>query len=457
MRPLSFRARLALAMGALILLISAAVAFWVPRRFEKEAVALIGHKAETLAHLTAFTIHPSLYFDDRSALEEALSGTRQDKDVAYIVVADPAGRSLAAFHPERATPAGIARRTLGGGLSEDGRLFEVTAPVRDGERLLARLHIGLSLERLDRELAQMRVGIALLSAIILGIGLAVVMLTSNLLTRPLRAVAAGAARIAAGDLEHRVPAGRSDEIGQMASSFNDMAEKVSERDAALRRSHEQLRLLSRRLLSVQEEERLRIAREVHDELGQALTAMKIELQQVGLRDESLREPLRAIARSIDEVVDLVRRIAADLRPAILDDLGISAAIEQQLRRLRETTGIRTELAIAEEPQVDVLTGATLYRITKEALANVVRHAEATDVQVSLAMVDGSAILEIRDNGRGIQDREIADPRSLGLIGMRERAEMLGGSAMIESAPGGGTTVRVTLPLARGDGSAGSLR
>ena len=115
------------------------------------------------------------------------------------------------------------------------------------------------------------------------------------------------------------------------------------------------------------------------------------------------------------------------------------------------------MAIAEEPQVDVLTGATLYRITKEALANVVRHAEATDVQVSLAMVDGAAVLEIRDNGRGIQAGHIADPRSLGLIGMRERAEMLGGSAMIDGAPGEGTTVRVTLPLARGDGSAGSVR
>jgi signal transduction histidine kinase len=456
-KPLSFRARLALAMGALILLISAAVALWVPRRFEKEAIALIGHKAETLAHLTAFTIHPSIYFSDPAALEEALSGTRQDEDVAYIVVVDPAGKRLAAFHPERATRGGIARRTFGGGHSPDGRLFEVTTPVRDGERVLAFLHIGLSLERLNRELAQMRIAIALLSAVILAIGLAIVMLTSTLLTRPLRAVAAGATRIAAGDLEHRVPAGRADEIGQLASSFNDMAEKVSERDAALRRSHEQLRLLSRRLLSVQEEERLRIAREVHDELGQALTAMKIELQQIGTREESLREPLRAISRSIDEIVDLVRRIAADLRPAILDDLGISAAIEQQLRRLRETTGIRTELAIAEEPQVDVLTGATLYRITKEALANVVRHAGATDVQVSLAVADGAAILEIHDNGRGLEESAIADPRSLGLIGIRERAEMLGGSAMMERAAEGGTTIRVALPLARKDSGAGTLR
>jgi sensor histidine kinase regulating citrate/malate metabolism len=187
-RPLSFRARLAAAMGVLILLIAASVALYVPRRFEKEAIALIGHKAETLAHLTAFTIHPALYFADRAALEEALRGTRQDEDVAYILVADPAGNNLAAFHPERATREGIARRGLGGGLSRDGRLYEVTTPVHDGEQVLALLHIGLSLERLDRELSQMRLGIAVLSAVILAIGLALVVLTSNLLTRPLRAV-----------------------------------------------------------------------------------------------------------------------------------------------------------------------------------------------------------------------------------------------------------------------------
>jgi signal transduction histidine kinase len=454
---LSFRTRVAAAMGALILLISAAVAIWVPKRFEREAIALMGHKADALAELTAFTIHPSLYFSDPAALDEALRGAREDEDVAYIVVSDPQGRRLASHHPELASAASLAR-ARGSSLAEGRRIYEVAHPVTDGDRILARLHIGLSLERLDREIAQMRVAIVVASGIILALGLAAVALASSLLTRPLRQVAAGARRIAGGDLSQSVPAGRRDEIGQLASSFNEMALKVAERDAALRHSHEQLRLLSRRVLSIQEEERIRIARDVHDELGQALTAMKIDIQQLADREDQAREPLRAIARSIDEVVELVRRIASDLRPSILDDLGIRAALEQLLRRLRESTGLATELSVPEEPALDVLTSATLYRIASEALANVVRHAGATTVSVSLALRDGSAILEIRDDGRGIPATALGDARALGLIGMRERAEMLGGSAIIEGAPGRGTRIRVALPLAGEERSgAGTLR
>lgn len=423
---MSFRARLTLTMGALILLIAAALFLYLPRKLEQEAIALISHKAETLAQLTAFTIHPSLYFHDRAALEEALSGTRGDKDVAYLIVTDPAGKTLASMHPERATG--------GRGVSRD--LYEVVTPIRDdgtnGKRELARLKIGISLTRLRREIAYARLTIALLGAAILAAALLAVILIANLLTRPLREVAAGAQRIAAGELTHRVPAGRprvtNDEIGRLAASFNEMAAKIAERDASLRQ-------LSKRLLSIQEQERVRIAREVHDELGQALTAMKIELQQ---------EPPGVIARRIDGIVDLVRRIAADLRPSILDDLGITAALEQQLRRLRESTGITTTLTVSVEPELDMLTGVTLYRITQEALANVVRHAEATAVEVSLAMNGGRAVLTISDNGRGMP--QPPPTQSLGLLGIRERAELLGGSVALDSRPGGGTTITATLPL-----------
>lgn len=424
---MSFRARLTLTMGVLVFLIAAALFFYLPRKLEKEAIALISHKAETLAQLTAFTIHPSLYFQDRAALEEALSGTRGDKDVAYVIVTDPAGKTLASMHPERATG--------GRGLSRD--LYEVVTPIRDGKRQLARLQIGISLARLRREIAQARLTSALLGTSILAAALIAVVLIGNLLTRPLTVVAAGAQRIAAGELGHRVPAGRSDEIGQLAASFNDMAAKIAERDASLRQ-------LSKRLLSIQEQERVRIAREVHDELGQALTAMKIDLQQLGHGRRELQEPLGAIAHRIDGIVDLVRRIAADLRPSILDDLGVTAALEQQLRRLRESTGITTTLTVSEEPDIDMLTGVTLYRITQEALANVVRHAEATAVEVSLAMNGGRAVLTIRDNGRGMP--QSTDPQSLGLLGIRERAELLGGSVVIDSRPSDGTTITVTLPL-----------
>lgn len=433
MRPLSFRVRLALTMSALILLIAAAIYLYLPRKLEEEAIALISHKADTLAQLTAFTIHPAIYFRDRAALDEALSGTRRDKDVAYVIVRDPAGKTLASVHPERATG--------GRGVSRDGALYEVMTPIRDGNRELARLHIGMSLARLNRELAEMRIAIGLLSAFILAAGIIAAMLVSNLLTRPLREVAAGARRLAAGELGHRVPAGRGDEIGQLAATFNDMAMRIAERDASLRQ-------LSKRLLSVQEQERVRIAREVHDELGQALTAMKIDLQQLGRRHPGLQEPLAGIARTIDETVDIVRRIAADLRPAILDDLGITAALEQQLRRVRESTGIRTTLTVAEEPEIDMLTGVTLYRIAQEALANVVRHAEASAVEIALAVDRGSAVLSIRDDGRGMPPEKAHDPQSLGLLGIRERAELLGGSVTIDTLPGGGTIVVATLPFSR---------
>lgn len=432
---MSFRTRLALTMGALILLIAAAIWIYVPQQFEAEAMTLIGHKAETLAQLTAFTIHPAVYFQDRAALEEALSGTRRDKDVAYVVVSDPSGRTLAAFHPERAT-----LRTRG--RSAGGDLYAVSTPIRDGARVLAYLHIGMSLARLQRDVGRMRLAIGILAALILAAGLVAVVLISDVLTRPLREVAAGAGRIAAGDLSYRVPAGRDDEIGRLATAFNDMAAKVAERDASLRQ-------LSLRLLSIQEQERVRIAREVHDELGQALTAMKIDLQQLWRNHPGLEQPLGAIARTIDETVELVRRIATDLRPSVLDDLGVTAALELQLRRVRESTGIQTTLVVSEEPELGMLTGVTLYRIAQEALANVVRHAEASEIEVSLAIQDRAAVLEISDNGRGVTPEQIAGPDSLGLLGMRERAELLGGSVTIAGEPGKGTRVTVMLPLREG--------
>jgi signal transduction histidine kinase len=416
MKAPSFRTRIALTMSLLTLAISAAMAIYLPRRFEREAMALLGHKAETLAQLTAFTIHPAIHFRDQAALEEALGATRRDRDVEYVIVVDEAGKTLSAFHPERAFRAGSSR-------------LDVVTPIRDEGREIARLHLGISPSRVQRELRQMRIGIGVLTAVILGAGLAAAFLLSNVVTRPLRQLSSTAGRIAAGDLDQRVPPGRGDEIGRLADAFNDMATRIAERDASLRQ-------LSRRLLSIQEEERIRIAREIHDELGQALTAMKIDLQH-GEREK--------VARRIDEVVDLVRRIATDLRPGVLDDLGITAALEQQLRRVRESSGITTRLTVEEEPRLDTLTGATLYRIAQEALTNVVRHSGATEVDAALTVRDGAVVLEIRDNGKGIAAEDAGSRRALGLVGMRERAELLGGSVEVRGN-GGGTTVTAVLPL-----------
>ena len=173
---MSFRARLTVTMGALILLIAAALFIYLPRKLEEEAIALISRKAETLAQLTAFTIHPSIYFEDGAALEEALSGTRRDKDVAYVIVTDPAGKTLASMHPERATGRRGASREV----------YEVVTPIRDGNRELARLQIGVSLARVNRDIARTRLTIGLLGAFILAAALVAVVLIGNLLTRSLR-------------------------------------------------------------------------------------------------------------------------------------------------------------------------------------------------------------------------------------------------------------------------------
>ena len=446
MRALSFRAQLSVAMAAIILLIAGAVWFYVPRKLEAEAVELVAYKAETLAQLTAFTIHPAIYFRDQNALQEALSGTRADRDVAYVVVIDADGRTLAAHRPQRATGNALARRQSGGALSPDRSLFEVMMPVRDRERDLARLYIGISLDRVHREVADVRRAIGALSALILAAGVFAVAVIGTLLTRPLRHVADAASRIASGDLDSRVPESRGDEIGQLAGSFNEMAARVADREASLRRSRDQLRALSRRLLAIQEEERVRIAREVHDELGQSLTAMKIELLQLGREHPAAEERLAEAGRSIDQTVEIVRRIAADLRPSILDDLGIAAALEQQLRRLREWGGLRTSLQAAQDQPLDMLTSVTLYRIAREALTNVVRHAHASRVDVSLEILDGNAVLKIRDDGEGIAPEKIEDPHSLGLVGMRERAELLGGQVVVERHPEQGTILIATLPM-----------
>lgn len=444
MNALSFRAKLALAMGALILILSGMIYVYFPKKLEREALALVGHKADTLAQLTAFTIHPSVYFENRAALDEALSGARQDKDVAYVVVVDPSGRRLAEYRAERATAAALQRTTPGGAPASG--LYEVMTPIRDGERELARLYIGISLARLNREIFETRVAIGVFTLAMIVAGLSAVFLISNLLTRPLRLVTEKAESIAATGLDEPRHREAGDEVQRLSTAFDDMSVRVAERNASLQQSHEQLRDLSKRLLSVQEQERVRIAREVHDELGQALTALKIELQQLSRRDGVSEEPAKALSRSVDAIIERVRKIATDLRPTILDDLGIAAALEQQLRRLRESTGIHTTLTISEEPHFDMLSGSTIFRIVRECLANVVRHAGATEVEVALTVNSREVVLQVFDNGRGISREEVGSVRSLGLIGIRERAELLGGTVRIDGVPGQGTTVIVTLPL-----------
>jgi signal transduction histidine kinase len=219
------------------------------------------------------------------------------------------------------------------------------------------------------------------------------------------------------------------------------------------RMQEELRHLSRRLLSAQEEERKRISRELHDVVAQALTGINVRLAMLGTQTAAdaadLQTKIASTQQIVQKSVDIVHRFARDLRPTVLDDLGLIPALESYLRIFREDTGIDVELSAF--PGVERLDGGAktaLYRIVQEALSNVVRHAKASRVTVSIADRKRGICMDILDNGKGFQIDEIAAAKSgmhLGLLGMRERVEMVGGTFRLKSTPGKQTAIRVEIP------------
>jgi len=221
----------------------------------------------------------------------------------------------------------------------------------------------------------------------------------------------------------------------------------------LRKSLDQLRALSNYLQYVREEERTRIAREVHDELGQALTGLKLDLSWLATKLARHREPVqekvKTMTQHIDETIQTVRRIATELRPGILDSLGLIAALEWQANEFQSRTGIPCVVTTTVADTLwDQQFSTGVFRIFQETLTNVIRHAKATRVEVSFAEEGENLVLIVKDNGRGISEEEVANTRSIGLVGMRERARLIGGELVLQGAPGRGTTVTLRVPLNR---------
>jgi PAS domain S-box-containing protein len=246
------------------------------------------------------------------------------------------------------------------------------------------------------------------------------------------------------------PVHRGDELIGCVVTFLDIT-KRQQAETALRTSREQLRALAAHLESVREEERTRIAREIHDELGQLLTGLRFDLTRLATHlpagQAAVRDDMRAMLTLVDSSIHAVRRIATDLRPRVLDDLGLVAALEWQAQEFQGRTGIPCRFLVDEaelgpDPKVDT----AVFRICQETLTNVARHAGASQVTIRLQEEAGALVLTVADNGRGITDLGLANRTSLGLLGMRERARLLGGTVSIEGRPGEGTTVSVHIPL-----------
>ena len=232
--------------------------------------------------------------------------------------------------------------------------------------------------------------------------------------------------------------------------LRDVTERV-QADAELRRSREELRELSTAAHTIREQEQRRVAREIHDELGQSLTALKMDvawmLGNLSAGSPSLADKLTTMQGQLDATVAATRRISSDLRPLMLDDLGLIAAAEWLAQSFSERSGIPCDLRI-RPPDLELAEphASALYRILQESLTNVARHARAKRVEVSIERSNGAVRLRVRDDGRGFVPAEARTHKTYGLLGLRERTLLLGGEARVASEPGRGTTIEVRIPL-----------
>lgn len=214
-------------------------------------------------------------------------------------------------------------------------------------------------------------------------------------------------------------------------------------------SHDKLRLLSNRLQSIREEEKAAIARDIHDELGQSLTALKLDLSNLekGNNPEVLHEKLETVRDTIDFTIKSVQRIAAELRPPILDAFGLFEAIFWQATQYRKRFGIDFDLdGLQEDIHLSKDLEIMLFRVFQECLTNVIRHSKAKKVWVKFQQKKEDIILEIQDNGIGIKTAKINDPQSLGLLGIKERVNMQEGNLLIKGTPNKGTTITASIPI-----------
>jgi len=266
-------------------------------------------------------------------------------------------------------------------------------------------------------------------------------------------------RLASGEMSARTGLDYgSCELGQLAKAFDEMATALEQRQAErrqaemeLKRSQELFRNLSAHLQAVREEERTRIARKIHDDLGQAMTALKIDLSWLNKKlpnnQDHIREKLKSMVTLINETIETVHNVSEDLRPGILDDFGLAAAIEWQAEEFQKRMGMECRLSLPpDEFDLSKEKSTNLFRIVQESLTNVIRHADATKVEINLNTEDDILLLEVADNGKGISDAATTNAKSFGLIGIKERVHSLDGEVNIVGTPNKGTRIIVKIPM-----------
>jgi signal transduction histidine kinase len=378
-------------------------------------------------------------------------------EISYVIVHDSDGQVVASTFKEEIPshllkeisppcPPECGVQSFEG---EEGNLYEARSPILDGKA--GTVQVGFVDKMVSEELGGFTRTIigGLLLCVAIGACLALVL--THILTRPIRRLVEAANKIREGKLGTRADVYSNDEIGRLAVAFNQMAESLSKFQQEMRAKEKARISLIEKTVQVQEDERKSISRELHDHLGQSLLAILLQVQAGRNHGELTDSLYEKVEKSIRDAIDEVRRLAWGMRPSILDDYGLNSALARHIDDVSRHSTVVIDYNFTSPAGLERLPSrieVPLFRIAQEAITNVQRHSDAAHASVVVLRQLHDITLLVEDNGKGFDAsivREEGD-KCLGLIGMRERVALLGGSVVIESVPGKGTTIRAKIPL-----------
>jgi len=475
-----FPLRLKFTLGSIAILfgVSLILLTYFSKQMEHQALDLIEKRVENMAETVGLGVAIALSSNNFQAIHDILTWARKDQNLAYILVYAPDGHEIAHLPSEYAS-IDVKALLNQEGPARYGKTLSITTPIRYSRVPYGKLVLGYSLEDMYNNIFNNLVRGILLCVGVLALGAVLTVVVSGVITRNIRELWTAVDDFTRGRENAPIPISSSDEIGELSAAFNHMTEtirrniqslkdtnlllgrEIGERRTAeekLRRSRRQLRNLTNRVQSVREEEKINIAREIHDELGQTLSALNMDLAWLEGRiqdpDPAISLKIETMSETVENIVNRVHQIITHLRPQMLDVLGICDALQWQTREFQKRTGIECDLFIdPEKMQVDPERSIALFRIYQESLTNVARHAHARSVKARFEKQADHIALEVRDDGVGISRDHIVGESSFGLLGIRERALVFGGRVTISGAPGEGTTLKVEIPVSgNGDGN-----
>lgn len=485
----NFGVRVFVAFACFISILSLSLAaFFIQHESQSMRHALIG-KGTLLARILAQNARIGVFSENEKLLQDPVKGVFQQAEVLGVSVFNLQGALLkqeqksqgrareenpGEVEPDRARIFSDLRRSGTPFFLEHGRRMAFWAPVLSGfgysgeesmilrgnplgkkARVMGFVRITVDKTILNRGLKSIFIKSMLLCVAFLLAGSLITYLVVKSIAKPLNKLTEAAITFGMAGRVEKIPVKRQDQIGRLAHAFNTMSESLKKREEELQASEGRLRYLSFELLKAQENERMRISKELHDELGQALALLKHRVRSVGRKlyesQAFLREDCEETSRYIDQTIENVRRLSRDLSPAIIEDLGLSAALRWLAENFAEQYAIGTDFNIEPiDPLFSQDEQTNLYRIFQEALTNIGKHAGAGHVSFSVKRSEGHVYMVLEDDGKGFDPNRIKKrhppQRGVGLAAMGERAHMLGASLDIRSRPGEGTTLHLTIPI-----------